>query len=362
MLKIYRTKVNAIARKAVFVAALGLALTIIAGIIPGGAGVIEVFAATENPPTIRMGGHDPMTREEFVEWSNQRGIRHFNLDGGIYPVGIFFSWGNGQSFTYGELAGQTLHVTIREDVCAAPGNVRTTNRGVNDNNSPSVNEDADTGTIPQDSDNRSPVIFTDTSPILFLYDELTAMIKRVPNQSPLDTISDITLPNRRLTETELEAWIAEYNEMGGATAFELAVVREINRVREEYGLQPLALDPTLMMSARLKTQEFADLQYFGHYSPVHGSITLAARMLGFDGMRVMETITRAGSNTVPTFRTTPEGIVRGMLASTRGHREILLNPNIDRVGFGASFSPNSTGPSGNATHMFYFATKFGFSN
>jgi len=40
--------------------------------------------------------------------------------------------------------------------------------------------------------------------------------------------SGITLPNRRLTETERQTWIDEYNQMGGATNFELEVVRLIN--------------------------------------------------------------------------------------------------------------------------------------
>jgi len=189
---------------------------------------------------------------------------------------------------------------------------------------------------------------------------LTAMIENVPHQNPLDTRSAIIIPSRRLNESELTAWIAEYNDMGGATAFELAVVREVNRVRLQYGLRPLALDPTLMMSARLKTQEFGDLQYFGHNSPIHGSVTEATRMFGFEGRHVSETITQAGSNGIPSFRSTPEGIVRGMLASTRGHRDILLNPNAYSVGFGAFFSPDSTGRNGDMSHMFYFATKFGF--
>jgi uncharacterized protein YkwD len=197
--------------------------------------------------------------------------------------------------------------------------------------------------------------------VRFSDDELTAMIENVPLQNALDAISAIRLPNRRLTRTELAAWIYEYNEMGGATAFELGVVREVNRVRASYGLRPLALDPALMMSARLKTQEFGDLQYFAHNSPVHGSISEAARMFGFEGRWASEAITRAGnSSNAHTHHSTPECVVGGMLASTRGHREILLNPNARTVGFGSFYSPNSTGARGNMSHMFYYATKFGF--
>jgi uncharacterized protein YkwD len=207
----------------------------------------------------------------------------------------------------------------------------------------------------------SPVIFTDLAPIHFSDDELTAMMERVPNLNPLHTRSEITLPNRHLTESEIETWIAEYNEMGGATAFEIGVVREVNRVRERYGLRPLALDTALMMAARMKTQEFADLQYFAHTSPVHGSPFQAARMIGFEGFGVPEAITRSGSNgSEPRFRSNYEGIVGGMLASTRGHRDILLNPDLYSVGFGSFFSPNSTGLHGNMSYMFYHVTMFGF--
>lgn len=324
---------------------LGFVMVILAGIVHSGA--TEVFAAVENVPTIRMGDNAPMTRDELMEWSSQRGIRHFNIDGRIYPVCIFFNGAIGKSFRYGELNGKILPVILLPGVAS-------------ENRSVLVQEISDANEIEQNSRNFTPVIFTDSTPILFSDDELTAMIESVPHQNPLDIRSSITLPNRRLTESELTSWVDEYNEMSGATAFEIAVVREVNRARAQYGLRSLALDPTLMMSARLKTQEFGDLQYFGHHSPVHGSPTEAARMVGFEGWWVAETITQSGSSSTPSFRSTPEGVVRGMLASTRGHKEILLNPNTFSVGFGSFFSPHSTGRNGNMSHMFYYATKFGF--
>ena len=134
----------------------------------------------------------------------------------------------------------------------------------------------------------SPDIFTELTPIHFSDNELTAIMERVPNLNPLHTISEITLPNRHLTESEIGAWIVEYNEMGGSTAFEIGVVREVNRTRERYGLRPLVLDPALIMSARMKAQEFADLQYFAHYSLVHSSPFRAAQMLGFEGLAYLK--------------------------------------------------------------------------
>jgi len=325
--------------------ALVFALTVLFGNIYG-IGAVEVFAASENPPTIQMGDNAPMTRAEFMEWRGQRDIRHFSIDGRIYPAGIFFDWAQGQSFSCGELNDGILVVVLRPTAVVENSGVSAETTRINEY-------------IPQERGCPSPVIFADTTPILLSYGELTAMIESVQHQNPLDTRNAATLPNSRLTESELEAWISEYQQMGGTTAFELSVVREINWVREQHGLRPLALDPALMMSARLKTQEFGDLQYFAHRSPVNGSPTETARMFGFDGWGVAETITRSGRSSVPVFSATPEGIVRGMLASTRGHREVLLNPDACSVGFGSFFSPNSTGPNNDMSHMFYFAVKFG---
>jgi uncharacterized protein YkwD len=330
-----------------------LAFVVLFAGVFNGAGVSEVFALAENTATVRIGNNAPMNFDAFTEWRNQRGIRHFNIDGRIYPACVFFNSVRGQSFGYGELSNGILRVYLRPNVIVEGGSV-----------SPPLevraNENISQEIESEENHDLSPVVFNGFTPVLFSDDELTAMLERVPHQNALDTRSTVNLSNRRLTENELAAWIDEYTEMGGATAFELAVVREINRVRTQQGLQPLALDPALMLSARLKAQEFGDLQYFAHASPAHGSVTAAARMIGFEGNHATETITRTGSNGAPELRTTPERIVEGMLSSTRGHREILLNPNLYSVGFGSFFSPNSTGSDGNMTHMFYHVTQFGF--
>ena len=337
-------------------ATFGSIVTILFSNFPVGAigiGTVEVHAATVTVPTIRMGDNAPMTFAQFNEWRNDKGIRFFNLEGSIYPSGIFFNWGSGQAFSYGEIRDGALSVTLV--LCNNADNANMPNQGTTKVSEPDVQN-----AYPSNETQSTPIIITDFTPILLSYDELSALIENVPHQNPLDVRSAITLPNRRLTEYELAAWIEEYNKMGGITAFELSVIREINRVRIEHGLNPLALDPALMLAARFKTQEFGDLQYFSHVSPIHGGVTEAARLFGFDGRRVSETITRSGGSNAPVFRDVPEGIVRGMLASSRGHREILLNPNASSVGFGAFFSPNSTGPNGRMSHMFYFATQFGF--
>ena len=334
------------------ICAFALVLIMLIGSIYHNAGTMNIYAEVVSYPTIRIGDYAPMTREEFLDWVEQKNIRFLDIEGRIMPTGAFFEWYNGNVFGYEKLEDRILYVYLIPNAVSH-------NRVPPNNDFHIVDVPATETPYSQMPDDTSPVIFYDLTPILFTDEELTAMIERVPFQNPMETRSSITLPNRRLTESELEAWIAEYNEMGGATAFELGVIREINRVREQYGLHPLALNPSLMMSARLKTQEFGDLQYYSHYSPVHGTVSSASRMFGFEGF-AGETITRTGSNGVPVLRTTPERIVGGMLASSGGHRDILLSPIVQSVGFGSFFSPNSTGPNGNMTHMFYFATIFEF--
>jgi uncharacterized protein YkwD len=312
-----------------------------------GTDIIGVRAAVEYEPTIRMGDNSPMTRDEFLDWGSRKGVRLVNIEDRVYPRCIFFRGNNGKAFSYGILDGQILYVVHIPGLTSIP-------RVIHHQETPCVPVQKY-----QSKNAAHPITFIDRSALHLSNEELTAIMEAAP-RGPMYTKSGMTLPNRRLTESELEAWIDEYNQMGGASAFEIAVVMEINRVRVEYGLRPLAFDPALMMSARLKTQEFGDLQYFSHYSPVHGTVTEAANMFGFTGL-AGETISRTGSNSrTPHFHENPKRVVGGMLASTKGHREILLSPTAYSVGFGIFFSPNSTGASGNMSYMFYVATKFGF--
>lgn len=321
-------------------------VTAVAMIMIFGINTSTAYASAEFEPTIRIGENAPMTREEFFAWNDQRGIRHISIEERIYPLGIFFHGNSGRAFAYNGTNGRVLYVSRRPGITSEGRIVRL--------------QENYAATCDFENVNTSPsVLFCNRKPIHLFCDDLTAIIENAP-ACPMHTRSKITLPDQKLTETELEAWIDEYNEMGGASAFEIAVVREVNRVRAEYGLHPLVLNSALMMSARLKTQEFGDLQYFRHESPIHGSPTEAANMFGFEGL-IGENIARSGSNSSqPALRVTPECVVAGMLASTRGHREVLLDSTAHSVGVGAFFSPNSTGATGNLSYSFYFATKFGF--
>ncbi|MDR0272439.1 MAG: CAP domain-containing protein [Clostridiales bacterium] len=135
-----------------------------------------------------------------------------------------------------------------------------------------------------------------------------------------------TIPNRRLTESEIEAWTNNYQAYGGANDFELEVVRLTNIEREAAGVPPLEPYEPLMMAARFKAQSLFDLSYFNHTSPVYGNFSNIAREVFKMPPRSM------GENLAQGHRT-PEDVVQGWMDSG-GHRTNILNPEYTRIGVG----------------------------
>ena len=136
------------------------------------------------------------------------------------------------------------------------------------------------------------------------------------------------LPNAeylRLTEQELQNWIAEYRATaGGATSeFEREVVRLINIERANYGLRPLIMEENIMMAARFKSQGMVDFGYFSHQSPVYGSPGQIARMFG---------VWAAGEN-LAGGGNTPQEVVNAWMNSP-GHRAIMLSRYVETIGIG----------------------------
>jgi len=142
--------------------------------------------------------------------------------------------------------------------------------------------------------------------------------------------SEITLPNRRLTDAERNDWIAEYRAMG-PFLFEQEVIRLTNVERARYGLAPVQAQETLMMAARFYAQTMvnlnADLAHnVGPYGGSFGTATafrnalncpvFASRANGAGGSR------------------TPEGLVNGWMNSPL-HRDNILAPNARYIGVGA---------------------------
>ena len=120
-------------------------------------------------------------------------------------------------------------------------------------------------------------------PTLFTYEQFLELIEQAPDIT--ETRSNIELPDRHITESEMAAWIEEYWELGGVNSFELEVIRLINIERERVGHPPLAIDPILIMAARFHAQEMAEFQYFNHFSPHHGNGSVRAVMFGHENIK-----------------------------------------------------------------------------
>lgn len=147
-----------------------------------------------------------------------------------------------------------------------------------------------------------------------------------PREAPfLYTQSSIQLPNRRLTDAELQAWIDEYNANGGPSAFELEVIRLTNVFRAEHGREPVLADTNLMKAARFYAQTLANLNLpLGHNLGPYGGSAETVRLFGGGG----------------TWRNghwgvwTPEAVVNGWINSP-GHRANLLQPAVRYIGVGS---------------------------
>ena len=135
--------------------------------------------------------------------------------------------------------------------------------------------------------------------------------------------SSIIIPDKILTETELNAWLEDYEKIG-VNAYELEVVRLSNIERQSHGLGTLIIDPELMRIARFKAQSMSDIDYISHYG-IYGSPSDIAHALGYPGS-VGENLARGVSS--------PKCAVESWMDSP-GHRENLLYERYRTIGTGA---------------------------
>ena len=205
-------------------------------------------------------------------------------------------------------------------------------------------------TAPDFTETRSSMSLTEGHITL---SELACWIDRGRTQTGNMRIFPGVIPNRQISEYALNAWIEEYWNLGGINAHELEVIKWINIERARYGLQPLALNPTLSMASRFHTQEITELLWLApgesisHFSPLHGVPTDRAVMFGHvneqpEFYRILENIV---ARHIPGLNAeiaaligdevmlSPEMAVQRWMASP-GHRRTMLDSNIRTVGVG----------------------------
>lgn len=109
------------------------------------------------------------------------------------------------------------------------------------------------------------------------------------------------------------------------TAYEQEVIRLVNEIRVQKGLNPLTYDWELSRVARYKSQDMKDSKYFAHNSPVYGTPFQMIRNFGISFRSAGENIARGYA--------TPQAVVNGWMNST-GHRANILNANYTKIGVG----------------------------
>ena len=126
---------------------------------------------------------------------------------------------------------------------------------------------------------------------------------------------------RLLAVTAVLVLVLPATALAGSTSSESSLLREMNRVRAEYGLGRLSADTHLQRAARAHSKEMIASNVFAHGA-------FGSRMLQFNVTGKL-----AGENLAwgTGARGTAQGIVAAWLASPE-HRANLLRPSFTRVG------------------------------
>lgn len=109
------------------------------------------------------------------------------------------------------------------------------------------------------------------------------------------------------------------------SSYEAEVVRLVNNIRQQNGLQPLTANWELSRVARYKSQDMLDNRYFSHTSPTYGSPFQMITAFGLSYRTAGENIAKGYAS--------PQAVVNGWMNSS-GHRANILNPSYSQIGVG----------------------------
>ncbi len=115
---------------------------------------------------------------------------------------------------------------------------------------------------------------------------------------------------------------------GAIAAMEREVLRRINAIRQERGLQPLEPNDTLAAIARGYSCQMARQNFFSHTSPSGGTVADRVREAGIEYRLVGENLARNTNADQPV-----EVAVQGWMNS-EGHRENILREAFTETGVG----------------------------
>lgn len=109
------------------------------------------------------------------------------------------------------------------------------------------------------------------------------------------------------------------------SSFEAEVIRLVNEIRRQNGLQALTTNWELSRVARYKSQDMRDKRYFSHTSPTYGTPFQMITAFGIPYRTAGENIARGYSSA--------QAVVNGWMNSS-GHRANILNTSYKQIGVG----------------------------
>ena len=139
--------------------------------------------------------------------------------------------------------------------------------------------------------------------------EIIAANPQITNPNLIYPGQVLTIPGK---DTTVEAYDAE-------------VIRLVNEIRVQYGLQPLKTNWELSRVARYKSQDMVDKHYFSHTSPTYGS--------PFQMMKAFGLSYRTAGENIAYGQRTPQEVVNAWMNSS-GHRANILNSSYTQIGVG----------------------------
>ncbi|MGL5202942.1 CAP domain-containing protein [Cetobacterium sp.] len=101
------------------------------------------------------------------------------------------------------------------------------------------------------------------------------------------------------------------------------ILNLVNIERENRGIEPLKLNPTLNALAKIKSDDMHHNQYFSHNSPTYGS--------PFDLMEKHNVQYMTAGENIAKGQNTPEFVMKSWMDSP-GHRKNILNPKFKEMG------------------------------
>lgn len=109
------------------------------------------------------------------------------------------------------------------------------------------------------------------------------------------------------------------------SAYEAEVIRLVNDIRKQNGLQALTANWELSRVARYKSQDMRDKGYFSHTSPTYGTPFQMIKAFGISYRTAGENIAKGYAS--------PQAVVNGWMNSS-GHRANILNASYKQIGVG----------------------------